>query len=276
MNRTALAMVASLLAAAPCLAQFETATITATVEASATLVDPFGNEEGGTSGGPFSGFYKGLNVSFGVQPMIGEAYGSASAQQSTTFTPTTITSYGFTGTDIDDPSDEIMGDSAIGTSSLTVVFTLTEPTPWSFSDLSTSGTHASSSVTLFRGNNPKDVVFVYSTFGPYYEGEVGMLQAGTYTFEAVSSSFTFAEDGYGGLFAGSSFSFTFALAAPPAPCAGDADLSGMVNFDDLTTVLANFGTDYSPGSGLGDADANSFVNFDDLTTVLANFGTACN
>lgn len=67
--------------------------------------------------------------------------------------------------------------------------------------------------------------------------------------------------------------------AAPAPtfCVGDADGSGSVNFSDITTVLANFGATYTPGSaGAGDADDNGSVNFSDVTIVLANFGSACN
>ncbi len=59
------------------------------------------------------------------------------------------------------------------------------------------------------------------------------------------------------------------------PCEGDADGSGVVNFGDVLTVLANFGVDYSPNSGLGDADGNSLVNFTDILSVLANFGAVC-
>lgn len=54
--------------------------------------------------------------------------------------------------------------------------------------------------------------------------------------------------------------------------AGDADSNGSVNFDDITTVLANFGNSGAAGA-LGDADCNGVVNFDDLTAVLANFGS---
>ena len=36
--------------------------------------------------------------------------------------------------------------------------------------------------------------------------------------------------------------FSVPLPAPPSACPGDADGSGRVDFDDLTTVLANFGT----------------------------------
>jgi hypothetical protein len=60
----------------------------------------------------------------------------------------------------------------------------------------------------------------------------------------------------------------------PTPCPGDANGGGQVNFDDMTTVLANFGST-TASYGLGDADGSGQVNFDDMTTVLANFGTVC-
>ncbi|MBL8745996.1 MAG: hypothetical protein JNK58_06520 [Phycisphaerae bacterium] len=62
---------------------------------------------------------------------------------------------------------------------------------------------------------------------------------------------------------------------PPSACPGDANADGIVNFSDVTSVLANFGSDYSPGTGLGDADHNGPVNFGDVTSVLANFGSGC-
>lgn len=60
-----------------------------------------------------------------------------------------------------------------------------------------------------------------------------------------------------------------------AACPGDADRNGMVNFADVTSVLANFLMNYLPGSGIGDANVDGIVNFADITNVLANFGAAC-
>jgi hypothetical protein len=61
----------------------------------------------------------------------------------------------------------------------------------------------------------------------------------------------------------------------PVPCPGDADGNGMVNFADITNVLANFNNVYPSGDGPGDANHNGVVNFADVTAVLANFGAPC-
>lgn len=58
-------------------------------------------------------------------------------------------------------------------------------------------------------------------------------------------------------------------------CPGDADNNSAVNFADVTSVLANFGTVYLTCSGPGDADSTGTVNFADITSVLANFGAGC-
>jgi hypothetical protein len=63
-------------------------------------------------------------------------------------------------------------------------------------------------------------------------------------------------------------------AARSKSCPGDSDLSGTVNFIDVTSVLANFGGCAARG-GVGDANGDGLVGFGDITTVLANFGTSC-
>lgn len=59
--------------------------------------------------------------------------------------------------------------------------------------------------------------------------------------------------------------------APPPGCLGDANQDGVVNFLDITTVLANFGG----GGPAGDADFDGDVDFNDITTVLAHFLEIC-
>lgn len=61
----------------------------------------------------------------------------------------------------------------------------------------------------------------------------------------------------------------------PAPCDGDSDGDGVVDFDDITATLAAWGSDYSPLTGAGDANHDSVVDFDDITGVLANWGSTC-
>ncbi|TVQ60896.1 MAG: hypothetical protein EA379_07370 [Phycisphaerales bacterium] len=57
------------------------------------------------------------------------------------------------------------------------------------------------------------------------------------------------------------------------PCPGDANGDGVVDFADLSAVLANFG---ESGSDVpGDVTADGVVDFADLSVVLANFGSEC-
>ncbi len=66
-------------------------------------------------------------------------------------------------------------------------------------------------------------------------------------------------------------------AAPPPFCTGDADGSGIIDFDDISSVIANWGASYTPGSaGAGDADDDGDVDFDDINAVIANWGVDCN
>lgn len=54
-------------------------------------------------------------------------------------------------------------------------------------------------------------------------------------------------------------------------CLGDADGNGVVNFADITSVLANW-LDFGAS---GDANNDWFVDFQDITIVLANWGATC-
>lgn len=62
----------------------------------------------------------------------------------------------------------------------------------------------------------------------------------------------------------------------PPECPGDANFDGVVNFDDINSVIANWLADYTPGSGPGDANTDGLVNFDDINTVLAFWLENCN
>ncbi len=62
--------------------------------------------------------------------------------------------------------------------------------------------------------------------------------------------------------------------AVPPPCFGDADGSGVIDFGDITAVLANWGNTGAPYIP-GDADGSGTVDFADITAVLAQFGGIC-
>ena len=70
---------------------------------------------------------------------------------------------------------------------------------------------------------------------------------------------------------------TLRLQALPA-CAGDANGDGVTSFDDITSVLTNWGRYYSRTTfliGPGDADLDADVDFDDMTQVIVAWGQAC-
>ncbi len=59
-------------------------------------------------------------------------------------------------------------------------------------------------------------------------------------------------------------------------CAGDADDTDSVDFNDISEVLARWEQSYPSGrSGPGDADGNSLVDFDDITAILSNWLNLC-
>lgn len=58
-------------------------------------------------------------------------------------------------------------------------------------------------------------------------------------------------------------------------CPGDANGDNVVDFNDITSVLANWLSDYTPGTGPGDANGDGLVDFNDITTILANWLSNC-
>lgn len=64
--------------------------------------------------------------------------------------------------------------------------------------------------------------------------------------------------------------------AVPPPCQGDATGDRAVNFQDVSSVLGNFGRTMPPGTASqGDANFDGVVNFVDVTVVLVRFGFVC-
>lgn len=60
----------------------------------------------------------------------------------------------------------------------------------------------------------------------------------------------------------------------PPSCPGDIDGDLLVNVNDLTFILANFGTNVPPNT-LGDLDGDGIVNVTDLANFLGFFGNSC-
>jgi len=64
------------------------------------------------------------------------------------------------------------------------------------------------------------------------------------------------------------------MTTTPPPCDGDANADGVVNADDLLSVLGSFGAAAAGRSG-GDLNDDGVVNADDLLQVLGAFGATC-
>ncbi len=109
------------------------------------------------------------------------------------------------------------------------------------------------------------------------------LRYGQVTPQATPGDYTIGvEDRYGtrgdsvdGAMAVNGACFRFCPVATPTGCEntgciGDANGDGSVDFDDITSVLANWGGSGPAGDGNGDGQ----VNFDDITIALANWGCA--
>lgn len=58
-------------------------------------------------------------------------------------------------------------------------------------------------------------------------------------------------------------------------CPGDANGDGVIDFNDINAVIANWAVVYAPGTGPGDANCDGVVDFNDINVVIANWGSAC-
>jgi hypothetical protein len=59
------------------------------------------------------------------------------------------------------------------------------------------------------------------------------------------------------------------------PCPGDLNADSAVSLQDLTILLAHFGTPSGATYADGDLNADGDVDLSDLTLLLAHFGTTC-
>ncbi len=63
--------------------------------------------------------------------------------------------------------------------------------------------------------------------------------------------------------------------AGAAPCPGDADGDGLVDFNDITAILSDWLNSYAPATGPGDANSDGVVDFNDITEVLSRWLDPC-
>lgn len=99
--------------------------------------------------------------------------------------------------------------------------------------------------------------------GTNHQIPVGSLVSGVRYYWRVVSSNTVGSK------VSSPSTYSFGVLVPF--CTGDADRSLVVNFADISSVLANWG-----GAGpMGDANNNGLVNFEDISIVLSNWGAEC-
>ncbi|MDX2115587.1 MAG: hypothetical protein SFZ24_08205, partial [Planctomycetota bacterium] len=63
------------------------------------------------------------------------------------------------------------------------------------------------------------------------------------------------------------------LFAPP--CAGDANLDRLINFEDVVSVLRQWSRGYPRGTGPGDADRDGTTDFDDVVAVMMAWTSEC-
>ena len=88
----------------------------------------------------------------------------------------------------------------------------------------------------------------------------------------INSPSSFGEDALGNIYITDLDGEIYRIVPPPVGM-GDADLSGCVDDDDLSLLLANWGTGDEWGEG--DLNESGTADDDDLSLLLANWGAGC-
>lgn len=68
---------------------------------------------------------------------------------------------------------------------------------------------------------------------------------------------------------------TYIIAGTDRIIPGDADRSATVDFNDVVSILENWGESYASGTGPGDGNRDSVVDFGDIVAALGNWGGTC-
>ncbi|MEQ9616527.1 MAG: hypothetical protein RLN60_00665 [Phycisphaerales bacterium] len=110
----------------------------------------------------------------------------------------------------------------------------------------------------------------FSITGSTFASGGGLSSGGDFSVQGSSGQPATSEDLSGGDFSVSGGFWEPVATMNDPVCLGDCDNSGTVDFNDLVSMLFEFGT---PGSQEGcDADETGNVDFNDLVTALFAFG----
>lgn len=260
--------VAAIAAALPAgLAHGQIVSGTADIGATSTIGEPgSGTAAGGGESVTFSTEYS--NSFSGDQNPFPEDTARANSSLSCTLTPISIEALGSVSTDVDLFSGFSEAGNANAHSSLTVVFTVDQPTPWHVVRGQIYGTHAGGSCSLTSGPL---VIFSEFAGSDELEGKSGTLNPGTYTFAveiSASSDWSF----FSGLFAGADFDVHFSLTPPPPACSSDFTDDGLVDDSDFVIFAAAYQAfSIPPADPVADLTEDGFVDDSDFVIFAAQY-----
>ncbi len=198
---------------------------------------------------------------------------SCLVQQELTFEPYYIRSYGSSFADV--VADPVSSAEARGDSRVTVTFLLDAPHRVEWGGYVLAHNEARAQVYFDTIPPSPTGIFVYdATNNEINFGQPSVvLPAGAYRFVAILSSA--AQVSGGGAAAPAEWEVRLIFSHVPTPCPGDANGDSMVNFTDITAILANFGHIDATGLGVGDSNHDGVVNFADVTETLVRFNQPC-
>lgn len=166
---------------------------------------------------PITDGFQGISISSGAGVRLGDgSVANSGGSCDATFTLTTVSASGLSSSDVDNAGGADAG-MAAASSTLLIVFSIAdgESFAWTFTDGFAGGTHADAFVALKAG--------------------------ATLLFDSAAAA-TDLNDGFGGLFADSSFNFTLVLTRKGStPCPADLNGDGAVDGADLGALLGAWG-----------------------------------
>jgi hypothetical protein len=131
--------------------------------------------------------------------------------------------------------------------------------PGAFAELGTVAEDSWTELTLaITADNPQFITFEGADFETVFS-DIGRIQVGVFVPPEVAGQ-------------DAERNFDVDLVAIRGSLAGDTDGNGCVDLNDLTQLLAHFGTLSGMTVADGDCDADGDVDLSDLTLLLSNYG----